>query len=117
MDIAYSALLVLHFIGLAAIVGSFLVQMRRKSDFSLTWMLIGAITQVVTGLGLVGLAEASDYDVNYPKIIVKLVIAVIVLVAAVAAVLAQRKGNKVQPFFHTAGGLAIINILLAVFWQ
>ena len=28
----------------------------------------------------------------------------------------QRKGGRVQPWFHAAGGLAVINVLVAVFW-
>lgn len=117
MDILHSVVLSLHFIGLAAIVGSFLVQMRRKTDFVLVPMLAGAITQVVTGIALVGLAEAGDVDLIYAKIGVKLVLAVVVLGAAIAAVVVQRKGGRVQPFFHAAGGLALINILVAVFWH
>jgi hypothetical protein len=117
MEILHSILFALHLLGLAAIIGSFFVQMRRKSDFVLVPLLAGAITQLVTGLALVGLAEAADYDVNYAKIGVKLAIAVVVLVAAILAVVTQRKGGRVQPFFHAAGGLAIVNLLVAVFWR
>lgn len=121
MDILHSILVALHFLGLAAIIGSFFVQLRRKSDFVLLPTLIGAITQVVTGLALVGLAQAAiaagaDFEVNNAKIAVKLVIAVIVLGAAIAAVVIQKRGGRVQPFFHAAGGLAVVNVLVAVFW-
>lgn len=122
MEILHSIVLALHFLGLAAIIGSFFVQLRRKTDFVLTPMLAGAITQVVTGLALVGLAQAAiaggaDFEVNNAKIAVKLIIAVIVLGAAIAAVVVQRRGGRVQPFFHTAGGLAVVNVLVAVFWN
>ena len=116
MEILKLVLVAAHFLGMAAIVGSFFVQMRRKSDFVLTPLLAGAITQVVTGLALVGLAEATGDDVIYAKIAVKLTIAVVVLVAAILAVVTQRKGGRVQPWFHAAGGLAVINVLVAVFW-
>ena len=122
MDILHSIVLTLHFLGLAAIIGAFFVQIRRKSDFVLIPTLIGAITQVVTGLLLVGLAQAAiaagaDSEVNNAKIAVKLIIAVIVLGAAFAAVVVQKRGGRVQPFFHAAGGLAVINVLVAVFWN
>ncbi|MDJ0336348.1 hypothetical protein QMG83_14050 [Salinibacterium sp. G-O1] len=117
MDILHSVLLTGHFLGLAAIIGSFFLQMRRKSDYVLMPTLIGAITQVVTGLALVGLAEAGDEDLVYAKIAVKAMIATVVLIAAIAAVVRQRKGGRVQPFFHAAGGLAIINVFVAVFWH
>lgn len=117
MDILHSVLVAAHFLGLAAIIGSFFIQMRRKSDFVLGPLLGGAITQVLSGVALVGLATAADADLNYAKIGVKLVIALIVLGAAIAAVVVQRKGGRVQPWFHTAGGLAIVNLLVAVFWH
>lgn len=117
MDILHSVLLAGHLLGLAAIIGSFFLQMRRKTDFVLAPLLGGAITQVVTGIGLVGVAEATDDHLIYAKIGVKLVIAVVVLVAAIVAVVVQRKGGRVQPWFHTAGGLAVVNLLVAVFWH
>lgn len=117
MDILHSVLLTGHFLGLAAIIGSFFLQIRRKSEFVLMPTLVGAITQVVTGLALVGVAEATSEELIYAKIAVKTVIAVIVLAAAIAAVVVQRRGGRVQPFFHAAGGLAIANVVVAVFWQ
>ena len=116
MDILHSILLAAHLLGMAAIVGAFFLQMRRKSDFVLMPVLVGAITQLVTGVALVGVAEATDGDLIYAKIGVKLGIAVVVLVAAIVVVLKQRKGGRVQPWFHTAGGLAVVNVLVAVFW-
>ena len=117
MEILHSVLLALHLLGMAAIVGAFFLQMRRKSDFLLTPMLAGAITQVVTGVGLVGLAEATDGDLIYPKIGVKLAIAVVVLVCTIVATVVQKRGGRVTPWFHAAGGLATINVLVAVFWN
>ena len=105
MEILKLVLVAAHFLGMAAIVGSFFVHMRRKSDFVLTPLLAGAITQVVTGLALVGLAEATGDALIYAKIAVKLTIAVVVLVAAILAVVTQRKGGRVQPWFHAAGGM------------
>jgi hypothetical protein len=80
-------------------------------------MLAGAITQVITGFGLVGLAEATDADLIYAKIGVKLGIAVVVLVAVIVAAVVKRRGGRVNPWFHAAGGLAVINVLVAVFWN
>jgi len=118
MDILIAVLFAAHLLGMAAIVGSFFVQMRRKTDFVLTPLLVGAITQVVTGLALVGIFEATGDDpLNYAKIGVKAVIALIVLGAAIAAVVVAKKGGRVQRFFHAAGGLAIVNLLVAVFWR
>lgn len=116
MELALHLVLVLHFLGLAAIIGVFLVQMRAKSGFRTDILLAGAITQVVTGLALVALRQMGDLSVDNAKIAVKLIIALVVLVAAVIARINKRKGGKVKPAFHAAGGLAIVNVVIAVLW-
>lgn len=117
LEIVRLILLAVHVLGLAAIIGTFFVQMRQRENFATGVVLGGAITQVVTGLALVGVREASDLGVNNIKIAVKAGIAIIVLVAAIIAHVKQRKGGKTMPAFHAAGGLAVINVLVAVLWQ
>jgi hypothetical protein len=116
LDLVRHVILAAHFLGLAAIVGAFFVQMRAKDGFATGVVLAGAITQIVTGLALVGVRQASDLEVDNVKIAVKLGIAVVVLVAAIVAHVQKRRGGKVKPAFHTAGGLAIVNVLVAVLW-
>lgn len=124
MDVLHSVILVGHFIGLAAIVGPFLMQARWKGQYAFPVVLGGAITQLVTGLALVGIAEMGGDDddpLNYAKIGMKLTIAVVIFVVALLGFLKQRKtegggGRELLPFFHSAGGLALVNIALAVFW-
>ena len=125
MDIVRSFLLVAHFIGLAAVIGPFILQVRWKGQYAFAVVLGGAITQLVTGLVLVGLAEMRaaqlDFEVDHVKVAVKLVLGVLVLVAALIGYLKQRKaeaggGRELMPYFHTAGGLALVNTALAVFW-
>jgi hypothetical protein len=116
LEIVRNILLAAHFLGLAAIVGAFFVQMRASGGFATGVVLTGAITQLVTGLALVGVRQASDLEVNNLKIAVKLGIALVVVVAAIIAHVQKRRGGKVKPAFHTAGGLAIVNVLVAVFW-
>ena len=76
------------------------MQLRAKEGFATGVMLAGAITQVVTGLALVGVREATDLGVNNVKIAVKLGLAVVVLVAAIVAHVQRRRGGKVKPAFH-----------------
>ena len=125
LDILRSFMLVAHFVGLAAIIGPVLLQLRWKGQYAFPVVLGGAITQLVTGLVLVGLAEMRaaqlDFEVDHVKVAVKLVIGLIVFVVALLGFLKQRKtegggGRELLPFFHTAGGLALINTALAVFW-
>lgn len=117
MDILLNVLIAAHMLGLAAIVGAFLVQMRKKSDFAVGVVLGGAITQVVSGVALIGIHEALGHDLDMVKMSVKLGVAVVVLVAAIVAVVVQRRGGRVQPWFHTAGGLAVVNVLVATLWS
>ena len=117
LEIVRLVLLALHILGLAAIVGTFFVQMRAKDGFATGVVLAGAITQVVTGLALVGVREATELGVNNVKIAVKLGLALVVLVAAIIAHVQRRRGGKVKPAFHAAGGTAVINVLVAVLWQ
>ncbi len=116
MDFVRLILLALHLVGMAAILGVFAVQMRQNDNYGVGLLLGGAITQLVTGIALVGIAEMGDRDVNYMKIGFKLAIALVVMVAAAMTWWKQRRGENAKPFFHTAGGLAFVNLLVAVFW-
>ncbi len=116
MEILRLLVLCLHFLGLTALVGVFLVQVRQRKGFNTKLLMTGAITQVVTGFLLVGLREMQDLPVNNVKIAVKLLIAVVALVSAIIAHRKQSKDQAAMPFFHSAGGLGLINILIAVLW-
>lgn len=117
MEILQSILLALHILGLAAIIGTFFVQMRQNDGFRTDIVLAGAITQVLTGIALVGVGEGIGRDYNMIKITVKLVLALVVLGAAIAAAVAAKRGGRVKPWFHVAGGTAIVNVLVAVIWH
>ena len=113
MDFARDLLIVLHLIGLAAIIGGFLVQTRSSRKRIEPAMLHGALTALVTGLLLVGLAEMRDVDVDHIKIGVKLVVALVIAVLAWRG----RKASSVSTGqWGAIGGLAILNVVLAVFW-
>ena len=127
MELVRDTTLILHFIGLAMIIGPFLVQMRAHSGYYFGWVMTGSLVQLVTGLLLTGLAEmglADDPDmaINHTKIAVKSVIATVVVIAAISAYRKQKKlaggdnERKLLPYLHTAGALAIVNVILAVVW-
>lgn len=120
LEIARLALLVAHFIGLAALIGPFLLQIRSRTALRLRLMLVGAIVQVVTGNALIASRRLQEFDVDEVKMIVKLAIAVVTLGALIAAVVAQRRPGQeprlVRSLFEAAGGLALANIIVAVVW-
>lgn len=128
MEFVRDITLILHLIGLALIIGPFIVQMRSHSGYSFGWVLTGASVQLVTGLVLTGLAEMRladdpDMSVNHPKIAVKTVIALVIFVVALLAYRKQKKlargdnERTLLPFLHTAGALAIVNVILDVVWS
>ncbi|RKW71689.1 hypothetical protein [Galactobacter caseinivorans] len=116
MDFLQTLLVALHILGAAAIFGGWLATF--KTPTVTVWQFAGAIVQVVTGLALVGLAEAGPDPVNHIKIAVKTVFAVIVLVAAIIGYRKVRKDEPVSKgLAHAVGGMAFINILVATLWH
>lgn len=114
MEILYKALVVLHLVGMAILVGGWLVTVRMPRVLPAMWH--GALTQLVTGLALVGLASSGvvDAEVDNVKIAVKLVVAL----AVAGLVMTARNKQDVAPrVAHAVGGLALLNVLVAVFWS
>jgi len=114
MDFLEHTLIVLHFIGLASLLGGFLVQIKTTPRVVNNAMVHGILTQLVTGILLVGIAESGDDPVDHAKIGVKLTVAVIVAVL----VFANRKRDVLSTgAWALIGGLTIANIVVAVFWN
>lgn len=114
MDIAISLVLILHFIGLAGIIGGWLAVI--KAPHVNKAIMHGAILQVVTGIILVGLQEMQgDVEMNHIKVAIKLVIALVVLVVAIMGVRKEAGARgSTATLAHIAGGLAIVNVAIAV---
>ena len=81
------------------------------------WQHYGAWIQLVTGLLLVGLLEMGDGTVNHMKIGIKLLIVIGIVVAAVIGRRKIARGEEVSKgLAHAVGGLALINMAIAVLW-
>ena len=118
MELVKESLVLIHLAGMAVLVGVFLTGMKKKSDYPFTAMMWAAVVQLVTGILLVGIGYALDDEPDNAKIGVKLLLATAVLVATIIGRQRQAKGeSKLQPFFHTAGGLATVNLVIAVLWN
>ncbi|MGG5260211.1 hypothetical protein [Phycicoccus avicenniae] len=114
MEFVEHVLVLLHLLGMAAIIGSAVFVARGAATPALVW---GARAQLVTGLLLVGILEAGDDPVNHAKIGVKLVVAVAVAACAEIAAGKARKGEGERPQLVTAAGaLAVLNAAVAVLW-
>jgi hypothetical protein len=114
-------LVVLHLIGMAALLGGFLVQikaLRAKTAEVLPAMAHGAWTSLLTGLLLVGVAEwelamGGGQEIDHSKIAIKFVVVAII----VTLVMLHRKKKPVSSsVLGTIGGLSLLNVVLAVFW-
>ncbi|MEU8930682.1 hypothetical protein AB0D30_12420 [Streptomyces sp. NPDC048409] len=106
----------LHIIGIAALLGGFLTQMKamgRGTARFVPGMLHGAFTMLATGVILVGLNEADDHHVNTVKIGVKLALLIVIL----GLVYVKRDDEKVEKgAFGVVGLLTTANIFIAVLW-
>ena len=120
-EIIKHSLVVLHFIGLAALLGGFLVQikaLRAKTAEILPAMVHGAWTMFITGILLVGVREwelalGGGRDLDHIKIGVKALVALVILVI----VLLKKKQKPVSSaVLGIIGGLTLLNVVLAVFW-
>jgi hypothetical protein len=117
MDFVFNLIVILHFLGLASLVGGFLVQMKSSEKVVNPAMWHGALVQLVTGLALVGLVESGAYDgygeIDTAKITVKLAFTVIITVLAFVG---RKKTPPQVAFWGAIGALSIANIFIAVLW-
>lgn len=116
MEIFYNVMVVLHLLGMAAVVGSWFTVLRAPRI--LPGMVHGALLQIVTGLVLVGLRESgavtADEPLDRAKVTVKLGVAIVV---AVLAWVNRKRDAAPAGVVHTVGGLATVNVLVAALWQ
>lgn len=118
MEFVYDAVLVVHFLGLASLLGGCLVQLGAPEGRAVNpAMLHGVLTQLVTGVIMVGLAQgvdSLDKDVDNAKIGAKLLVA---LVVAVLCWVNRQRPAIPSGLFFLVFGLSALNIAIAVFWK
>ncbi len=116
MAFVYDALLVLHFISLASLLGGFLVQIRSPDKGVNPAMLHGALVQLVTGVLMMGILEAGllpDETANVTKLTVKLAVVVVI---TVLAFIGRRRTPPQVALWGAIGALTLANVVIAVFW-
>lgn len=113
METVRLILLFLHLLGMAVLLGGFTAQLGATERRMTPGMLHGALTQLVTGIALVGVREADDLAVDNAKIGVKLVVA-----AVITGILwlAREQRPAQAKAFGAVGLLAVANVGVAVFW-
>ena len=115
MEFIYNVLLVLHFVGLALLLGAFLVQVRDPEKKVTRWMFDGALTQLVTGVAMVGLASGGALEGEKPNNAVVGIKLLIVVVITIIAFIGKRKTGPQTGLWALIGLLTLVNIIVAVF--
>lgn len=114
MDFLLDLLLFVHLVGMGALFGGLFVQTRANPRVVNTAMFHGILTQLVSGIALVGVLEAGDEAVDHVKIAVKLVVALVIG----ALVLVNRRRSAISgSTYGVLLGLTVLNIGVAVFWH
>lgn len=115
MNALETTFLILHLLGLAAILGGSLEQWRTSAKFTSPVTLWGARAQLLTGLALAGIVSSKDSD-GAPSpawLAVKLVIAL----AIVAVSEMNAKKAKIPNSAKIIVALATVNVIVAVAWH
>lgn len=119
VTVVKNIVLVLHLLGMAAIIGGYLVARRdRVVSAAGVW---GARAQLVTGVILVGILEATKtagHDPNQTKFGVKLLVAIGVAACWEIAAARKRKDPSTDTnSLVTAGAaLTVVNVAVAALW-
>jgi hypothetical protein len=114
MQLTHQILVLFHLIGLAALLGGFLVQIRSKQPEVNASMLNGSFTLGITGLALATLDELGPEPVDHVKMAIKLIITAVIVVL----VAKNRKFASIpRGLWGLIGALTIANAAVAVLWQ
>jgi len=113
MEILYTALVVLHVVGIVAIGYGFFKELAKKTFGVNVAMLHGASAQLVTGVLMVGLRESGivedDEVLDMSKIGLKLVIALVII--ALYSIGKRKSEQKI--YWALIGALTLTNIVIA----
>ena len=113
MDFVYTALVVLHVVGIVAIGYGFFKELAKKTFGVNIAMLHGASTQLLTGVLMVGLRESGiveDEDaLNMSKIAIKLIVAI----AVIAMYSIGKRKAEQKLYWAIIGALTLTNIVIA----
>lgn len=115
MDFLYNIVVLVHLLAMAAVVGGYVYALKApRITESMVW---GARIVFLSGVAVVGIGEgALDKEYIMAKIAVKLVVALVVVGLAEVARAKQKRDEPAVNLVHAAGGLAIVNVFIAVLW-
>lgn len=112
MEAVRLILLYIHLLGMALVVGGFATQVFAKTLRINPAMLYGIGVQLVTGI-LLSAPLGRDEDLNYAKVGVKLLLAVLL---AIMIWVPRNREVVAAGHFYAIGGMAALTVAVAVFW-
>jgi cytochrome bd-type quinol oxidase subunit 2 len=113
MDFVYNVILILHFVGLAALLGGFAAQLRSPDKHVTKIMYHGTLLQILTGVLMVLFAETGwvDEEINHSVVGIKSLILIAILAIAVWS---RKKPAPQVKAWAAVGILTFVNICIAV---
>ena len=118
MDIAYKLLLVLHFIGLAGLLGGLLAQIPNKPKKLQPFVLHSAWLMFIAGVAMVGVnraMHANDSSVALLDHVPVSIKSTVILVILVLGYLNVKKAALSTKIWGIMTVLSVVNIAVAVF--
>jgi len=118
METTYKVFLVLHFIGLAGLLGGLLAQIPNKPKKLQPLVLHSAWLMIIAGIAMVGLNQAMHADDASVELLDHVTVAVKSTIIAVILTLGYinlKKPTLSTKFWGIMTGLAVVNIVVAVF--
>ena len=112
MDALHTPLLFLHLLGMALIVGPWAVAVLEQKFTISTAMVIGAATQLATGIMLPG---ALGADADHAKLGVKALLTILLAIMIVIPWFKKRDPVN-SGHYYAIGALSVITVAVAVFW-
>ena len=109
MDAAQLALVFIHLLGMAAVVGGYFAGIRSVPKRLSAGMVHGTLLQLLSGVLLLGLGTEP---VNHAKFGIKIAITVVLLLISWP----RRRDQEIPSgTYHAVGILALTNVAIAVF--
>jgi hypothetical protein len=117
LEVLRHIVVLVHLSGFAILFGAWAVEVYNRRVQVTPLMNIGLGIAAVAGL-ILAAPWGIDYELNYAKLGVKLVILLIIGALLGAGMSRQRKGGKVAPaVFWSIGILTLLNAAIALIWR
>jgi hypothetical protein len=114
MNLVYSALAVLHVVGIVAIGYGFFKALAKKTYGVNVAMLHGASTQLLTGVVMVGLRESGIVEDEEALVMSKIALKLLIALVIIAMYSIGKRKAEQKLYLGLIGALTLTNIVIAV---